>query len=580
MRSIYSVFREVVDRYGDKTVLMYKYGPQYEAITYRDLYDSINCFSEKLHLWGVQKDDKVGILSSNRPEWVITDLATMKLGAVLVPVYETLSSSEIKYIVDDAQVKALIVEGEYLDKVRKVQIELPTLKKIIVINKENLTPSEELFTFSARKAKTLYTDSGITNELATIVYTSGTTGKPKGVMLSQKNIISNALALVDRGQVTSQDIFLSFLPLSHMYERTVGYYAPLFAGAAIAYAENINTIALNMQEIRPTIVNVVPRLLEKMYEKIWAASHTSSNMKKALFLAAVKNKNIYRELRANNKRISYVLKFKCKLLDILVCRKVRLKVGGRLRFFTSGGASLKKDISIFFDNFGIPILEGYGLTETSPVLTSNSQNDNKIGSAGKPLPNVKIKINKANSEVLAKGLGVMLGYFRNKQATDAAIDAEGWFHTGDIGSLDEEGYLTITGRLKELIITSYGQKISPDYVEEQILNSGFIDQVMVYGDGEKYLSAFIVPSKEQLKKQFLLQNPINWPKIFESDDIRQFINTEIEKNSVNLARYEKIKNFILLEEAFSVKNGLLTPTLKTKRKEVLKRFIEKTIVDK
>jgi long-chain acyl-CoA synthetase len=575
MRTIYSVFREVVDRHGNKTALIYKYGAQYEEITYRNLYDSINCFSEKLQLWGVQKDDKVGILSSNRPEWVITDLATIKLGAVLVPVYETLSSSEIKYILDDAQVKVLIVEGEYLDKVRKVQIEVPTLIKIIAINKENLAPNEELFTCSTRKGKIPDKASDIKNELATIVYTSGTTGKPKGVMLSQENIITNALALIERGQVTAQDILLSFLPLSHMYERTVGYYAPLFAGAAIAYAENINTIAINMQEIRPTIVNVVPRLLEKMYEKIWATIHTSSKIKKALFLAAVKNKNTYRELRANNKKIPHVLNFKCKLLDMLVCRKVRRKVGGRLRFFTSGGASLKKDINIFYDDFGIPILEGYGLTETSPVLTSNSQNDYKIGSAGKPLPNVKIKINEANSEILAKGLGVMLGYFRNKQATDEAIDAEGWFHTGDIGSLDEEGYLTIAGRLKELLITSYGQKISPVYVEEQLLNSRFIDQVMIYGDGEKYLSAFIVPGKEQLKRQFLLQEPINWPKIFESDDIHQFINTEIEKKSVNLARYEKIKNFILLEEAFSVENGLLTPTLKIKRKEVLKRYSEK-----
>jgi len=577
MRTINSVFQGVVDRHGDKTALMYKYGAQYEAITYRNLYDSINCFSENLHLWGVQKNDKVGILSSNRPEWVITDLATMKLGAVLVPVYETLSGSEIKYILNDAQVKVLIVEGGYLDKVRKVQTEVPTLIKIIAINKENLEPDEELFTCSARKREIPVTASDITNELATIVYTSGTTGKPKGVMLSQENIITNALALIERGQVTAKDTFLSFLPLSHMYERTVGYYAPLFAGAAIAYAENLNTIAMNIQEIRPTIVNVVPRLMEKMYENIWAVIHTSSKMKKALFLATVKNKNTYRELRANNKRIPHVLKFKCKLLDMMVCRKVRLKVGGRLRFFTSGGASLKKDLSIFYHNFGILILEGYGLTETSPVLTSNSQIDFKIGSAGKPLPNVKIKINETNSEVLAKGPGIMLGYFRNKQATDAAIDTEGWFHTGDIGSLDEEGYLTITGRLKELLITSYGQKISPDYVEEQLLNSRFIDQIMVYGDGEKYLSAFIVPSKDQLKKQFLLQDPINWPEIFESNDIRQFINAEIEKNSVNLARYEKIKNFILLKEAFSVENGLLTPTLKTKRKEVLKRFNEKVI---
>lgn len=580
MRTIYTIFREVVDRHGNKTALMYKYGDQYKAISYRELNESINGFSEELLLWGIQKDDKVGIISSNRPEWVITDLATVKLGAALVPVYETLSSSEIKYILNDAQVKVLIAEKEHLDKVRKIENEVATLKKTIVIDRENLTPEEELFTCFARKGKTPDPASGVANELATIVYTSGTTGKPKGVMLSQENIISNALALIERGQLTSQDIFLSFLPLSHMYERTVGYYAPLFAGAAIAYAQNINTIAVNMQEIRPTLVNVVPRLLEKMYEKIWAAIDTGSHIKKALFLAAVNNKNTCRALQADGKRVSLVLKFKCILLDMVICRKIRQKVGGRLRFFSSGGASLKKNIAIFFDNFGIPILEGYGLTETSPVLTSNSPNDYKIGTAGTPLPNVQIKISEANSEILAKGPGVMLGYYGNTQATDAAIDVEGWFHTGDIGSLDEEGYLSITGRLKELLVTSYGQKVLPDYVEEQLSNSMIIRQIMVYGDGEKYLSALIVPNKEQLKNLFLLQDPVNWPEIFKRDDIYQFISAEIENHSINLARHEKIKHFILLEEAFSVENGLLTPTLKTKRKEILKRYYDKLKDDK
>jgi len=418
-------------------------------------------------------------------------------------------------------------------------------------------------------------DTDNENELATIVYTSGTTGAPKGVMLSQENIISNAFALIERGQVTEEDIFLSFLPLSHMYERTVGYYVPLFAGATIAYAQNINTIAQNMLEIRPTIMNVVPGLLEKMHEKIWDRVNKSPTIKKKLFLAAVKNKSSCNELLDNAKRIPPALKLKCKLLDVLVCRKINKKVGGRLRFFSSGGASLKIEITHFFNNFGIKILEGYGLTETSPVLTSNSETDCKIGSVGKPLPDVKIKINEANSEVLAKSPGIMLGYYKNKQATDAAIDAEGWFHTGDIGSLDKDGYLWITGRLKELIITSYGQNISPNYLEEQLLNSRFIDQIMVYGEGERHINALIVPNKNLLKKQFLLQEPINWHEILKREDICHFIGSELEKHSINLARYEKIKQFILLEEAFSIANGLLTPTLKIKRKAVLKRYSEK-----
>ena len=575
MRTIYKIFREVVDKLGDKTALLYKYNGKYEAISYKSLNDNINCFKDQLDVSGLKKGDKVAIISSNRPEWVITDLATIKLGAVLVPIYETLSSSEIKYVLNDAEVKVLIAEGEYLDKIRKIKYEVPTLVKIIVINKDNVMPDEESFACITRTGNMHDTDPSIENELASIVYTSGTTGKPKGVMLSQENIITNAFSLIKRGQVTEQDTFLSFLPLSHMYERTVGYYVPLFAGATIAYAQNINTIAENMLEIRPTIMNVVPRLLEKMYEKIRVTINNSSIIKKALFLSAIKNKNAYKERCDNAKRVPLVLDLKCKLLDVLVCKKIRNKVGGRLRFFTSGGASLKKDITYFFDNFGIKILEGYGLTETSPVLTSNSHDDYKIGSVGKPLPNVKIKLNETNNEVLAKSPGVMLGYYRNQQATDAAIDVEGWFHTGDIGSLDDDGYLWITGRLKELIITTYGQNISPNYIEEQLLNSKFIVQVIVYGDGETHISALIVPNKELLKKKFLLQDPINWQERLQSEHIYRFIGSELEKHSINLARYERIKQFVLLEEAFSVANGLLTPTLKIKRKAVLKWYSEK-----
>jgi long-chain acyl-CoA synthetase len=575
MRTIYKIFREVVNRLGDKTALLYKYDEQYEAISYKSLNDNINCFKDQLDASGLKKGDKVAIISSNRPEWVITDLATIKLGAVLVPIYETLSSSEIKYILNDAEVKVLIAEEKYLDKVRKIKFEVPTLVKIIVINKDNLTPDEESFACIARTGNMHDTDPGIENESATIVYTSGTTGKPKGVVLSQENIITNALALIERGQVTEQDTFLSFLPLSHMYERTVGYYAPLFAGATIAYAQNINTIAENMLEILPTIMNVVPRLLEKMYEKIWDTVNNSPIIKENLFRATINNKNAYKELLNNAQSIPLVLDLKCKLLDVLVCKKIRNKVGGRLRFFTSGGASLKKDVTYFFENFGIKVLEGYGLTETSPVLTSNSQDDYKIGSVGKPLPNVKIKINERDSEVLAKSPGIMLGYYRNKQATDAAIDEDGWFHTGDIGCLDDDGYLWITGRLKELIISSYGQNISPNYIEEQLLNSKFIDQVIVYGDGETHISALIVPNKEHLKKKFLLEDPINWQEMLQSEPIYRFIGSELEKHSINLARYERIKQFVLLEEAFSVENGLLTPTLKLKRKAVLKHYSEK-----
>jgi len=576
MRTIYTIFREVVNMQGDKTSLMYKYGSTFEAVSYKSLNDSINCFEDQLHALGVKKGDKVAIISSNRPEWVITDLATIKLGAVLVPVYETLSGQEIKYILNDAEVKVLVAEGEYLEKVRKIKHAVPTLSEIIVINKDHLMPDEELFACSTtRHEKAQDKAASIENELASIVYTSGTTGKPKGVMLSQENIITNAFSLIERGQVTEQDIFLSFLPLSHMYERTVGYYVPLFAGATIAYVQNIKTIAQDMLEIRPTIMNVVPRLLEKMYEKIWDTVNQSPILEQELFRAALHNKNAYRELHDNAQRVPPVLKLKCKLSDVLVGRKMRKKVGGRLRFFTSGGASLKREIGYFFDNFGLKILEGYGLTETSPVLTSNSQDARKIGSVGKPLPHVKIRINETESEVLAKSPGLMLGYYGNEQATAEAIDADGWFHTGDVGFLDDDGYLWITGRVKELIVTTYGQKISPNYIEEQLLSSRFIDQVMVYGDGEKYLSALIVLNKDQLKKHFSLQDPVNWQEMLNSEPVSRFIGSEIEKHSVNFARYERIKQFVLLEEAFSVTNGLLTPTLKIKRRAVLKWYNEK-----
>jgi len=415
-----------------------------------------------------------------------------------------------------------------------------------------------------------------------ILYTSGTTGDPKGVMLTNNNFLSNAKMTLDVITVYEDDIFLSFLPLSHIMERTAGYYAPLCRGCTIAYAESILTVGDNMRETRPTVMVSVPRLYEKIYNLIQKNISQGSFAKKMIFKWCLRAGKKHFE-QSKKGKVSKINAMKFRTADKLVFSKLRDRTGGRIRIFASGGAPLIKEIGEFFAFAGMTIVEAYGLTETSPVITVNPENDCRFGTVGKPLPGLKVRIAE-DGEICTRGPHVMKGYFNNPEASKEAIDGEGWFHTGDIGHLDKDNYLTITDRKKNLIVTSGGKNIAPQPIENLMLTSRYIDQIMMIGDKRQFPSALIVPSFENLEDYFQLQNITFKNRKEMVNDTRTYkvLEDEVKRLSADLSNYETIKKIHLLDQEFTQKNGELTPTLKVKRRIVVKKFakvIEKLYAD-
>jgi long-chain acyl-CoA synthetase len=413
------------------------------------------------------------------------------------------------------------------------------------------------------------------DDVATIVYTSGTTGEPKGVMLTHNNIISNAAAAVKRCGFTSDDVYISYLPLGHMFERTCGQYSVLFEGGCIGYAADLLTVAKDAEEIRPTMIVVIPRVLEKAYSMAVEIVEGSSPLKKGLVLAAVRNLNEYANRKYKHMKISLWLRLKCYVYDKLVASKFRKLGGGRLRLVVCGAAPLSRQLAKIVHIMGFNIVEGYGLTEASPVVSCSTVKDNVLGTVGRPLDNVQVKIGD-NSEILVKGPNVMKGYLNKPKETAEVIDKGGWLHTGDQGKFDERGNLSITGRIKEIIVTTSGKNITPTYVEGKMTQSRYIEQAMVYGDNRKYLVALIVPFQDAVK-QYAGEKDIKYdayPQLLEKDEIKNIITTEILEAMTDLATYEQVKAFALIAEPFSVANGMLTPTQKVRRKKVGEIYAE------
>ena len=392
-------------------------------------------------------------------------------------------------------------------------------------------------------------------------------------MLTHGNFLSNIEGALEALEVTDEDVFLSFLPLSHVFERMAGHFLAIYAGATIAYAENIETVADNLKEVKPTVMTSVPRFFEKVYSRILDSLEEGSKLKKKIFLWAIetgKNANIYYQkglpLKGNLKR-------KIALADKLVFSKLKERVGGRIRLFASGGAPLTREIGEFFNAAGLPLMEGYGLTESSPVITVSRLNNFKFGSPGPPISGVEVAIAE-DGEILTRGPHVMKGYFKNEEETRESIDKDNWLHTGDMGYIDKDGFLFITDRKKNILVTSGGKNIAPQPIENLLISSRYIDQALVIGDKRKYCTAFIVPSMENLKKFATDQSipPEDEKKLVEDTRIRQLIRAEIDNLSINLASYETIKEFTLLSEPFSIESGDLTPTLKIKRNVVEQRY--------
>ncbi len=538
-----------------RPLLHYKNEGVYRSLTSKEVWNRTQSFAQSLAGLGVIKGDRVAILSNNCPEWVIADMAVLSLGAVVVPIYPTLSDSEMTYMFNDSGCKVVVAQtASHIQSIEKLRSNCPSIEHCIGID------DGRFLALSGKDGSDVEWQSVKGKDLASIVYTSGTTGVPKGVMLSHENFLVNVEDATSVLPLTDRDVVLSFLPLSHVFERMAGYYTILFVKGQIYYAQSIHTVSDDMKEACPTVVISVPRLYEKMRVKIL---ESLTGFRQQIFFWAL---GIGQSTGTSSS-------FKYKLADRLVFSSIRKKMGGRLRFFVSGGAPLGKELGEFFNGLGIMIVEGYGQTETSPVIACNRPGNIRFGSVGLPLPHMKCDIT-ADGELRVKGDNVMMGYWKKPTATAEVLDDEGWLYTGDIARIDSEGFLFIVDRKKELIVLSNGKKVPPQYVEKLIGMSPAISQVIVIGEQRNYISALIVPNVDALKKVATLKNigRLNLEKLVYHPDIISYYQHEIDTLQEPLSGYEKVKKFILLSQEFSQDAGEITVTLKLKRKFINQKY--------
>ena len=581
--TIPAMFFHTAHHFQDKVALLYKEGGKWLPITYHEFEEQVVHLALSLTQLGVSHGDRVALISENRPEWAIVDLAVVSIGAVNTPLYTTLPPVQAEYIIADSQASVVIVSNDkQLAKVMEVRERLPLVKHIVVVDPPAELPAGvTLFSdllklgaghpfaeFDARRSAVKPSD------LASIIYTSGTTGAPKGAMLTHDNFMSNAQAAAEACRINSTDLFLSFLPLSHSFERIAGHYFPLLMGATIAYAESIFTVQGNMVEIKPTIMASVPRLYESMESRIkdQLARRPEAERKKAEKAFEIGWE--YHSQRITGEKPGLLTQLKYWMVDEVALKSMRARItGGQLRYFISGGAPLPVETAKFLTSLGLNILEGYGLTETSPVICVNTPQKRKLGTVGPPIPGVEVRI-ADDGEILSRGPHIMQGYFNLPDATAQAINADGWFHTGDIGVLDDEGYLKITDRKKDIIVLANGKNVAPQQIEALMKSSSFIGSIVLFGDRQPNLVALIVPDFEHLKS-WARQNGLSGKEpdeLVREHRVKRFYKEELERLSSSLADFERIRKFALLTRDFSIERGELTPTLKIKRKVVAENF--------
>ena len=566
-------------------------GDGVEELSTQELFDRIRDLSLGLGALGVGPGDRVAILSDSRPEWVVADLAALVAGAVTAPIYPTLPEAQVRYILADSGARVAVVADEtQAAKVRAVWDELPELSAMVIMDpaadaaagEESGSGREELSLAEAtdRGHRRLMTEDGLGREykerataiapdqLATIIYTSGTTGEPKGVMLTHGNVASNVMAGGSVVRVDSEDAALSFLPLSHAFERAV-VFLYLYQGVTVTFAESLDTIARDLGAVRPTVMTGVPRVYEKFHARVHEAVAGAPAIRRRLFHWAVGVG--LRRARADlaGRSASLSTRLQHGLADRLVLSKVRGRLGGRLRFVVSGSAPLSTPIAEFFFAIGIRVVEGYGLTETSPTLTVNPLERAKLGTVGPALPGVELKI-ADDGEVLARGPNVMEGYYNKPEAT-AEVMRDGWFCTGDIGSLDDDGYLTLLDRKKELIVTAGGKNIAPNPIEAELKRSPLVAEAVLIGDRRPYVAALLVPDFAALATRADVESASREETVERADVVALF-DEVVEKVNAGLARHEQIKRSALLPAEFGIATGELTPTLKVKRRVVAQRW--------
>lgn len=590
---------KTVRKFPQKDVLMWKEGGSYQSITYEGLWNRIYSAASGLANLGLGEDDKIAILSNSNPMWVITDFATASIGAVSVPVYPTLPPDQVAYILQNADVRAIVVENE--EQRQKVLTSDTNIEYIITMYPgEEFFPSEGDLTFTQLELQG--EERAIPDwkkqwqkidrdQLTTIIHTSGTTGKPNGVMLSHGNFLSNMEAIQFwLIELLPEDLALSYLPLSHVFERMAGYYMPLSVGTTIAYAESIDTIQENLKEIRPTVITSVPRLFEKVYAKVREEIDNGTPIKQNIFNWAVEvgleRYERYLKTPVNELILGEAMpkKFlrKWKIADRLVYQKVKTQLGGRIRGMVSGGGTLNPEVARFFWALDLPILEGYGLTETSPVITTNPMLRAKAGTVGKVMPNLDVRIAE-DGEVLVRGPSVMKGYYNNEEATANTFDGD-WLYTGDIGELDDENYLKIIDRKKRILVLSTGKNVAPQLLENAINESSFIEQSILIGDKKKYTISLVNPDFENLLP-WAERNGIkseSKAEICQHNIVKDLFQNEVERHTKSFADFEKPKKVVIIGEEWTVETGELTPKLSMRVKVIeskYKQLIEETYAE-
>ena len=582
--TLVDVFTRVVRDHNRSDALNYKRDGRWVPVSSDEMLAQANNIAAGLHAIGIRRGDRVALLSESRVEWTLTDAGCIFGGVIDVPIYPTLTPPQVRYILNDSGASALVIEGrEKFDELKDILGECPEIKQIIYFDPAGMTSAEGL---SLKELEDLGREFQQQNprlldelaheiapdDLATIIYTSGTTGEPKGVMLTHSNLVTNLIDSSGHLSFGERDIALSVLPLSHVFERQA-MYMYLYRGMAVYFAESLQTIGPNLKEVRPTVLVGVPRMFEKIYARIQERAAEAGKFAVMLLAWSVSVAREYAKYTLEHRQVPFFLKLKHAIALKLVFAKWHAAFGGRMRLLVSGGAALADDLAYIYIGAGIPIIQGYGLTETSPVIMTTYMDRIRVGTVGTAIPHVDIRI-APDGEIEVRGPNVMRGYYNKPEETRAVFTDDGWFKTGDVGTLDADGFLRITDRKKELFKTSGGKYISPQPIEQAIKGSRFVNQVVLIGAERKFPAALIVPNWEQLESYCKLKGieVKNRRELCEHPRIVDLIERQIDRLTPNLARYEKIKKVALLENEFTIEGGELTPTLKVKRRVIDEKY--------
>ncbi|RLB56594.1 MAG: long-chain fatty acid--CoA ligase [Deltaproteobacteria bacterium] len=576
-QTLVDIYRHATKEYGQNPLFGVKKGGTWNWSTYAEFAKSVDALRGGLADVGVVKGDRVAIIANNRPEWAIGAYASYGLGAQFVPMYESQLDKDWKFILENCGAKVVFAANEGIrDRIQSFRGDLPKLEQLVVIDgkgDDNSIGWEDLLARGEEKPAEIVDVSP--DDVAGFIYTSGTTGMPKGVLLTHKNLAYNVSAIHDVFPMSADDRSLSFLPWAHSFGQTVELHGLFSMGASLGIAEAVDKIIVNLAEVQPTLLVSVPRIFNKIYDGLQKRMADEGGVKKALFDAAIANEDHRRALAAESKSSGWA-DFKHGIFDKLVFSKVRDRFGGRLKYAFSGGAAINKDIAIFIDNLGITVYEGYGLTETSPIATANWPGSRRIGSIGKPIPGVEVKIDKevtkdpVNGEIVVYGHNIMKGYNELPEEDAKVFTDDGGFRTGDMGRIDDDGFVYITGRIKEQYKLENGKYVVPGPLEEQLKLSPFIASVMINGMNKPFNVAIIVPDMVSLEK-WGKDNGITGD-LLTDPKVAELMTKELDEHSSGFKQFEKVRKFKLIAEDFTTENDMLTPTMKLKRRIVMKAY--------